>query len=332
MMFTCNIAKPGEPVDINKISKLLSESLPGNKNLLQKRFRALMTANFSQNVYTVLDDNNDIASVLIYFEDIFYYKNNQLSVIYLSHLATAEKYRGSGTTRKIMDFVQVNLCNNYDLIYGYPRKSLRGFWSKVGFTELTNTNVKLFKIPKRYLPINPKYDWVDATESDIPEIVKISGHPQNSRLIRVLRDEKKWKHIYLCQKDFQFRLLVCKSSNSKLHAYCSIQDGIVTEFCTVESNVIYLINTNLATYIEGEDLPILNRGIVMNNYKLLLDWSLEFIRISDTGPWDLVLFSKHKKLLNTLIEFESSKSSDFTCSTQSTQELLGSNFLTLDSY
>ena len=259
MMFTCNLAKPGEPVDINKISKLLSESLPGNKNLLQKRFRALMTANFSQNVYTVLDDNNDIASVLIYFEDIFYYKSNQLSVIYLSHLATAEKYRGSGTTRKIMDFVQVNLCNNYDLIYGYPRKSLRGFWSKVGFTELTNTNVKLF-------------------------------------------------------------------------TYCSIQDGIVTEFCTVESNFIYLINTNLATYIEGEDLPILNRGIVMNNYKLLLDWSLEFIRISDIGPWDLVLFSKHKKLLNTLKEFESSKSSDFTCSTQSTQELLGSNFLTLDSY
>ena len=117
---------------------------------LQKKFRALMTANFSQNIFTVFDESHNIAAVLIYFEDTFYYNSDQFSIIYLSHLATAEKYRGSGVTRKIMDFVQFTLCDNYDLIYGYPRRAIRGFWGKLGFTELTNNNVKVFKISKKY--------------------------------------------------------------------------------------------------------------------------------------------------------------------------------------
>lgn len=147
-MFSHYLAKPGEPSDINKISKLLSESLPGDKNLLQKRIRALMTANLSQNTYTIVDKNREIASVLIYFADIFYYEGKELSIAYLSHLATAKKYRGGGVTRNIMDFVQSNLCNEHDFIYGYPRRAIRGFWGRLGFTELTNTKVKLFKFPK----------------------------------------------------------------------------------------------------------------------------------------------------------------------------------------
>ena len=328
-MLTHNLAKSDDSVDIAKISNLLSESLPGDKKLLQNRFRALMTANSSQNIYTISDDNNDIASVLIYFENTFYYESKQLSIIYLSHLATAENYRGSGVTRRIMNFVKLNLCEKYDLVYGYPRRAIRGFWSKLDFCELTNTGVKLFKIPKNQLLVNHNCIWADANESDIAEIAKLFSKTKDGRLIRIVRDENRWKHIFLCQKAFQFRLLVCKSIDGELIAYCVIQNESVTEFCTAEMIPNTLINTNLASYIDGENLSILNRGIIFNYDKLFLGW-LQSFSVSEIDPWDLVLFSKYKELLNSIIDFELSR--NFQSDNQLPQALLGSNFLTLDSY
>jgi hypothetical protein len=329
MNFTSKLDDDIHPEKKKKIIKLLSESLTGDDNLLQRRFHALMNENFSQKTYTIIDESDDIASVLIYFKDTLLYQGSQLSVIYLSHLATAARYRGSGITREIMDHVEFSLCTKNDLIYGYPRRAIQGFWSKIGFSETTNGNTKSLNFPKKYLRSTSNFIWTKATYKDIPALVKIANESQNSRLIKVCRDVNKWRHIFLCQENFEFNLLICKSIDEIPVAYCAIQGETIIELCALEIDFRDLINLSLADITNCQTLSILNRGLVVSDYKLVFEWVKKFGTILEKEKWDLVLFSKHKELLNSIISFESSGTSE---TAKFFQTSLGSNFLSLDSY
>lgn len=291
-----------------QIINLFTSEFPGDKQLLNSKFDHII--NFHPNLTSIIckNTNNKILSAMFILESTAEFKFEKLRVCSLSFFATKPEFRRGEASKLVRDYVQDHILPQFELIIGFPRHVMQGYWGKFGFTETTNSSGVKFNFTKLIRENESNYFWQSASMEDIPEIMNLHQQVVYGRQLRYLRPFETWIYLLKFSEIAMFRILVCREKNSKILSYAIIQGGTIIEISNIDDNSNFLLNKNFLINSGFNEIFLSLRGILSGEYFTLIQFFSEELLTSlfiAEDKWDFMLHSNNQILHDYIFEIES---------------------------
>jgi hypothetical protein len=124
--------------ETSEITKLLTDSFPGNPSQLEDLFGLMILKHPGLRIIVVKNEKEEIVSVLFLIQGSFVMAGNTRNFCNMSFMVTQQDYRKGPATKLIVNYVTEVILAEFDLVFGFPRHVMQGYWTRYGFKESTN--------------------------------------------------------------------------------------------------------------------------------------------------------------------------------------------------
>jgi hypothetical protein len=126
------------------------------------------------------------------------------------------------------EYLNLKLEKEYDVLIGFQRKQLRGYWRSYGFAEFENGNYDNWRLLLSELPpIDYSGNWYSYQEDDFEKLIALRNLDVSDVLFRV-RDKQSWRLILKNFLEENGKIYVFKKEDS-ITGYVFLQDNQVLE-------------------------------------------------------------------------------------------------------
>jgi hypothetical protein len=291
-----------------QIIDLFASEFPGDKLILENRFNHII--NFHPNLTSIVCKNrdNEILSVMFTYESTAEFNFEKLRVCTLSFFATKPEFRRGKASKIVRDYVQDHVLTQFELVIGFPRHMMKGYWGQFGFTETTNSSGTKLNFTELISKNQSNYSWHSANTGDIPEIMNLHQQAVKSRKLKYLRSFETWNYMLKFAELLMFRILVCRGKNLEILSYAVIQSGTIIETSNMCDNRDFLLNRNFLINSGFNEIFLSLRGILSGQYYTLNQFfpeeQLTKLLITE-DKWDFMVHSNNQTLHDYVIEIES---------------------------
>lgn len=291
-----------------QIINLFTSEFPGDKQLLNSKFNHII--NLHPNLTSVIckNANNGIVSTMFFLESEAEFKFEKIRVCSLSFFATKPEFRRGEASKLVRDYVQDYVLPQFELIIGFPRHLMQGYWRKYGFTETTNSSGFKLNVTELIDQNESNYFWQSASIEDVPEIMNLQQYVVHRKPLKYLRSFAIWSYLLKFSEIAVFRILVCRGENSKILSYAVIHGGTIIEISNLNDNSNFVLNKNFLINSGFNEIFLSLRGVLSGEYHTLVQFFSEDILTSlliAEDKWDFMLHSKNQTLHDYIFEVES---------------------------
>jgi len=124
---------------LNQIISLFKKSYPGDTNKLEKHF-SIALKNSKKQIWNIAYFKNKICGAHFLKFKIMNYQGIKLKVCGLSYLAVDKEFQKFNIAKKFINMM-FKVSKEHDLILGFARKKLDGYWVPHGFVGVTDFGV-----------------------------------------------------------------------------------------------------------------------------------------------------------------------------------------------
>lgn len=291
-----------------QIINLFTSEFPGDKQLLNSKFDHII--NLHPNLTSIICKNtsNEIVSTMFILESTAEFKFKKLRVCSLSFFATKPEFRRGEASKLVRDYVQDHVLPQFELIIGFPRHVMQGYWGKFGFTETTNSSGIKFNFTELIHKNKSNYSWQSASIEDIPEIMNLYQQAVYRRQLKYLRSFETWTYLLKFSELAMFSILVCREKNAKILSYAVIQGGTIIEISGMDDNSNFILNKNFLVNSGFNEIFLSLRGMLNGEYYTLTQFFSEELLSSlliAEDKWDFMFHSNNQILHDYIFEIES---------------------------
>jgi hypothetical protein len=291
-----------------QIINLFTSEFPGDKLLLNSKFNHII--NFHPNLTSIIckNTNNEIVSTMFILESTAEFKCEKLRLCSLSFFATKPDFRRGEASKLIRDYVLDHVLPQFELIIGFPRHVMQGYWGKFGFSETTNSSGIKFNFTELIHENNSNYFWESASTEDIPEIMNLYQQAVDRKQLKYLRSFETWSYLLKFPELAMFRILVCREKNANILSYAIIQGGIIIEISNIDDNSNFILNKNFLINSGFDEIFLSLRGMLSGEYYTLIQFFSKELLTSlliAEDKWDFMLHSNNQILYDYIFEIES---------------------------
>lgn len=220
-------------LNLNKISKtqlyqvtnFFKKNFPGNKKRLQKHF-SIVLKNSKNQKWTLAYFKNKICGAYIIKFKIMNYQGIKLKICGTSYIAVDKKFQKFGIAKYFKNKL-FKLSEKHDLILGFARKIMDGYWVPYGFVGITDfgvfninpLNIKTYELNTNFKITNFKKQYLNK----IKTIYKINDKFITGNLVRTSLDFKK------CLKINNLKTIKIFKKNNIFIGYMILQNNVITE-------------------------------------------------------------------------------------------------------
>jgi hypothetical protein len=236
------------------------------------------------------------------------FKFAKLRVCSLSFFATKPEFRRGEASKLVRDYVQDHVLPQFELIIGFPRHMMQGYWGKFGFTETTNSSGIKFNFTELIHKNKSNYSWQPASFEDIPEIMNLYQQAVCRKQLKYLRSFETWTYFLKFSELAMFRILVCREKNAKILSYAVIQGGTIIEISNMGDNGNFILNKNFLINSGFNEIFLSLRGMLSGEYYTLIQFFSEELLTSlliAEDKWDFMLYCNNQILHDYIFEIES---------------------------
>jgi len=220
---------------LNQIIILFKKNFPGNIKKLEKFFFIALKNTKSQKWILALLKNKICGALLLKFKTMNYQGTN-LKVCGMSYMAVENKIQKSNVAKNIINLLIKN-SKKYDLILGFARKKLDGYY--VPYDFVGSTDFGTLTINTLYIKTYDPYSSVKIENIKEKNISKINK-------LYKLNDLFITGNFIRKQSDFKKHLI----NNSLFKSKVFKKDGIIIGYIVFKENIIYEIRVNPKYYFE----------------------------------------------------------------------------------
>ena len=177
--------------------------------------------------------DNKIIGLIVLIKREMNYCGNVLQVLGMSFMAIEKKYQLKGLSNEFRKKIFL-YSKKFDLILGFARKKMDGYWSRFGFLGFTNfgeINIELkdIKSENKY-----KFSISKINKDDIKKINNLSLIDNEKIAGNIIRDDKLWSFY---QKNGRRDLNLYKiTKNNKIFSYFFCKDNKIFEIFSNKKN------------------------------------------------------------------------------------------------
>jgi hypothetical protein len=291
-----------------QIINLFTSEFPGDKQLLNSKINHII--NLHPNLTSIIckNTNNEIVSTMFILESTAEFKFEKLRVCSLSFFATKPEFRRGEASKLVRDYVLDHVLPQFELIIGFPRHVMQGYWGKFGFTETTNSSGIKFNFTELIHENKSNYSWQPASFEDIPEIMNLYQQAVCRKQLKYLRSFETWSYLLKFSQLAMFRILVCREKNAKILSYAVIQGGTIIEISNMGDNGNFILNKNFLINSGFNEIFLSLRGMLSGEYYTLIQFFSEELLTSlliAEDKWDFMLHSNNQILHDYIFKIES---------------------------
>ena len=296
---------------LNQIIFLFKKSFPGNISKLEKNLLFTLKNSKKQKWIIAYFQNKLCGALLLKFKKMNY-QGIKLNVCGMSYMAVDKKIQKLNVAKKLINMM-FEISKKYDLILGFARKKMDGYYLPYGFVGITdfgtlNINTLCIKNYDSYLSVKIQ----NIKQNDLSEIQKF--YQKNNSFItgNLIREKYDFKNFMLNNTTTQIKIF--KKKNLYL-GYLVLRNNLVIEIrvdpryyieCSYSLKKYFLsksiqnieFNTNLndpfLRYLSrfshqlstryffdgGHIIRIVNLEKILNKLKPLLEKKLTYLRIN----------------------------------------------------
>ena len=311
-----------------QITSLLAGSFPGKPEDLAAMFSLILDAHPDLTTVLVENDEAELVSALFLVTGNFEYNSTNFTYCNMSYFATESAYRKGEATALIIKYVTDVIQNEFDLVFGFPRHVMRGYWSRYQFQELTNSNCAGLRLKKSDLPSYQGTIFRVASAKDVSALNRIYSLASANRLIDFKRSLCKWEYLLDISRLHKLKILVCEESSGEELGYVVIRDDLILEIACIDGRESQILTQDLLASQGLIDITISLRGVLpgFSSFLHALIQAYEEPEMIKEGLWDFMYFCGHKELNEYLRKSEGSNV------IESNSIFVRSNFTVLDQY
>jgi hypothetical protein len=301
------ITKPNDTERL-EILKLFYGVFPGDQELLTKKFTHMLYSNGNVRVIVIKNDQKEVVSTLFLIEGKMNFEAKQYVYCNMSYYVTEVQHRGGQAARLISDYVVNIIQKEYDLVIGFPRHIMQGYWGRYGFTEITNSKCfeLVMDIDKADV-LSPLFYRV-ATDEDCPMLSELSTGFKNLNQIRLERSVSKWSYLIKILQSSGGKVVIGVNSEGMSLGYAAIQNSKIVELSCPDLSISNFISKDFFRYLGLDVISLDVRGIPttqLGSRDFFVDEFFSRCTPQDRELWDLMFFSKHPQIHAHLLSRES---------------------------
>jgi len=307
-----------------QIVNLLVDSFPGRPKEMEEMFSLMLKAHPELTAVLVENDDAKIVSVLFLITGKFIHTSKQFTYCNMSYFVTDTYYRKGQATALIIDYVTEVIQNTYDLVIGFPRHLMQGYWTRHRFEELTNSKCTAINVKKADLPRSKGTTFRVATPTDIAGLNMIYCLTSSKRVINFIRSISRWEYLLRVSRLHKLQIFICEDPLGDKLGYFVIRDGVILEVGCIDGREYQVITQELLTSLGLSDISISLRGALPNPQNItqkLLD-GLGKIALIGEDLWDFMYFCRDENLKQHFRQIEGSTHFDFNSTSPSNFTLL----------
>jgi hypothetical protein len=293
-----------------QIVNLFTNEFPGDKGLLKSKFELIINSHPNLKIIVCKGIDGEIVSAMFILESVLNFEVQKLNLCSLSFFATKPKFRRGEASKLMREFVRSSILPKYDLVIGFPRHIMQGYWGKNGFIETTNSAGRKIDLTELVEKNDSNYFWQSATVEDIRVVMDLHHRATDGKKIKYLRSFETWIYLFKLSGLTRNKILLCKGDDSRILSYAVIQGETIIEISHIDNSNDFLLNTNLLHNSGCRSIFLSLRGMLSGDY-----WSLtQFASINQLDDllttedkWDFMVHAKDFNLKEYIVECESSK-------------------------
>ncbi len=281
-----------------QITDLFANSFPGKPEELAVMFSLMLNGHPDLTTVSVRNDEGEIVSALFLISGIFDRNLTKMTYCNMSYFATNSAYRKGEATASIIKYVTEVVQNDFDLVFGFPRHVMSGYWSRYQFNELTNSGCVALRIKKSELPKHEDLHIRVATPKDAPVLNKIYLSASSNRLINFRRSISKWEYLLRISHLHKSEILISEDSLGQVFGYLVIRHGVILEIACHEGRESQTLTQELLASLDLDCITISLRGALSGFLKIaqvLIDAS-ERVELVQEDLWDFMFFCRDEEL------------------------------------
>jgi hypothetical protein len=318
--------------EISEITKLLTESFPGNSQVLEQLFSSMLSDHPSLKTLVVKNESLEIVSVMFLIEGTFDIGYKSMTYCNMSFFATDPNYRKGTATKLIVDYVTTVIQVDFDVVFGFPRHIMMGYWSRYGFKESTNSHCKSLQLPNNRSSTRSDFSIREASLADISSLTRIYASASAARAMNFTRSESKWRYILEFCKIEGIEVNIASNQSGQHIGYICNRNGLILEMAYLQQYCVDLLSLASLSLGNQVDIKISLRGVIPgvcdDELKIAIDELAEVSSVEDL--WDFMYYSKNNYLLEFLGATEGEHSANFNHGIDSKLAPIYSNFTVLD--
>lgn len=324
---TCN------QIDRQRILELFFGVFPGDQEHLTKKFSHMLESHEIIKVIVIKDVHEEIVSTLFLIEGKMEFEAKQFSYCNMSYYVTEVKYRGGEAARLISDYVVNVIQKKYDLVIGFPRHVMRGYWGRYGFTEITNSKCFDITMNMEVADTHTPLLYRVATNEDSARLSESSRFFKSVNSINLERSESKWSYLIKVLHSSGGKVVLGVDNRNIPQGYAAIQNSKIVELSSPDLAISKFLSKDFFSHIGVDSIRLDVRGISASKLKsrnILVDELLGRCTTHDPESWDLMFFSKHPQIHAHLLSRESLDSRGGKTPSNPQEERHFSDFTVLD--
>ena len=294
--------------DRQKILELFYGVFPGDQERLTKKFSHMFNSNEITRVIVIKDDQEEIVSTLFLIEGTMEFESKQFNYCNMSYYVTEVKHRGGEAARLISDFVVNVIQKEYDLVIGFPRHVMQGYWGRYGFTEIVNSKCFNFTMNKEIADAHTPLFYREATNEDSARLSGISKFSKSLDSINLERSDFKWSYLIKILHSSGGQVVLGVNNRNIPLGYAAIQNSKIIELSSPDLAISKFLSKDFFSHIGVGSIALDVRGISAAQLRpkdILVDELFSRCIPHDPESWDLMFYSKHAQIHTHLLSRES---------------------------
>lgn len=298
-------------MDRQRILELFHGVFPGDQMHLKNKFSHMLDAHKIVKVIVIKDGNENLVSALFLIEGKMKFEEKHFSYCNMSYYVTEVKHRGGEAARLISDYVVNVIQKKYDLVIGFPRHVMQGYWARYGFTEITNSKCFEISMNVEVSNTNTPLFYRAPTLEDCSKLSEITKLFKSANSINLERNEFKWSYLIKVLESSGGKVVVGVDNWNIPICYAAINNGKILELSSPNLAISKFLSKDFFNFLGVDSIRIDVRGISASQLEsrdILVDELFSQCSASDPESWDLMFFSKHPRIHEYLLSRESSDS------------------------
>jgi hypothetical protein len=268
----------------------------------------MFNSNAITRVIVIKDDQGEIVSTMFLIEGTMEFKARQFTYCNMSYYVTEIKHRGGKPARLISDYVINVIQKEYDLVIGFPRHVMQGYWGRYGFTEIVNAKCFNFIMDKEIADAHTPFLYRDAKNEDSATLSEIFKFSRSLDSINLERSDFKWSYLIKILHASGGQVVLGVDQRNIPLGYAAIQNGNIVELSSPDIAISKFLSQDFFKHIGVDSIALDVRGILAARQRSRDIPVDEFFRLCiplDPEPWDLMFYSKHAQIHTHLLSRES---------------------------
>jgi hypothetical protein len=301
------LTKPSDK-DRQEILKLFYGVFPGDQEHLTKKFAHMLYSNEIVRVIVIKNDQKEVVSSLFLIEGKMDFETKQYLYCNMSYYVTEVKHRGGQAAHLISDYVVNVIQKEYDLVIGFPRHVMQGYWGRYGFTEITNSKCFDLKMNIDIADALTPLFYRVATDEDCLKLSEMSKVFKSLNSIKLERSASKWSYLIKILQSSGGKVVMGFDSENIPLGYAAIQNSKIVELSSPDLPISKFISKDFFSHLGIDSISLDVRGIPttqLESRDIFADELFSRCAPLDRELWDLMFFSKHPQIHAHLLSRES---------------------------